>query len=230
MLAGVRAWCLAGVIGLAACAAMGPAVMPVSPLLEVPLAARARQGEIASMIAELQIKQDWAGLAALALGGLSVNPADDDLRIVLGFAQIQARNYPQAIAALEPIVARSPEEADAPNLLGEAYRLAGDRRSAVDVLELASFRHPNSVPARFLLGEVYRDDNRLDRARQAYGEAIRLEPEFSLAWMGLARVLARSGPRSAYEEALKRLQALDPALAQSLREEEHGIQGAGQRR
>ena len=67
-----------------------------------------------------------------------------------------------------------------------------------------------------LLGEAYRDDNRLERAKEAYRDAVRIDPEFSPAWAGLAGVLARTGPRVEFEEAIKQLMRLEPELAKQI--------------
>jgi cytochrome c-type biogenesis protein CcmH/NrfG len=212
------AWLLAAAVALAGCATTGPDFIPASPLLDVPLSARIRDSEEARRIAQLEINGDWATLAALAAPHVARNPLDAEWRVVFGYARLQQNNYAEAVAALAPVAERSPEEVDAHNLLGEALRLSGHADDARRVLERATFTHPNSHVTRFLLGEVYREGNLLERARGAYSEAIRLAPSFSLGWFGLARVLARTGPRQEYELALKRLQALDPELAKVVSE------------
>jgi tetratricopeptide (TPR) repeat protein len=207
------AWLLAAALALQGCATTGPVSIPASPLLNVPLSARAGDDLAIRRVAELETKRDWAGLAALARPRVMRDPADGDWLVILGYAQLQQNNFQEAIATLGAVTERHPEEVDAHNLLGEALRLSGQADRARSTLERAAFTHPNSHITRFLLGEVYREGNLLERARGAYGEAIRLEPEFALGWLGLANVLARTGPREEYEQVLQRLRALDPGLA-----------------
>ena len=197
----------------AGCATPGPDFIPKSPFLDVPLSMRARDGDMQQRLADLELKQDWATIASLAGALVARDPQDSDWRVVLGYAELQQNRPHQAIAALAPVVERSPEEIDGHNLLGEALRLAGETERARQTLERASFSHPNSSINRFLLGELYLQDGLLERARTVYGQAVQIDPEFSVAWLGLARVLARTGPREDYDAALKRLTALDARMA-----------------
>ncbi|MSQ51395.1 MAG: tetratricopeptide repeat protein [Betaproteobacteria bacterium] len=199
----------------AACAAALPFI-PVTPLLSVALSSRVNDDEIAKRIVELEIKKDWVGLAGFASQQMERDPSDMDWTVILAFAQIQQKEYKPAIALLERAIARSPEEIDPRNLLGEAYRLSGDPIRAAQILERAITIHSNTAQTRFLLGEAYRDDNRLERAKESYRDAILIDGEFSPAWSGLAGVLARTGPREEFEEAIKALLKLEPELARQI--------------
>ena len=84
------------------------------------------------------------------------------------------------------------------------------------MLERAITINSNSPATFFLLGEAYRDDNRLERAKDAYRDAVRIEPDFSPAWQGLAGVLARTGPRADFEEAIKQLMRLEPGIGKQI--------------
>ena len=211
-------WLLAAALTLPGCATTGPDYIPASPLLDVPLSVRVRDSDAAKRVAQFEIKRDWAALGALAAPYVARDPGDGDWRLVLGYARLQQNNYAEAVAALAPLVELRPEEVDAQNLLAEALRLSGQSDRARLVLERAAFMHPNSHVTRFLLGEVYRENNLLERARTAYSEAVRLDSSFSLGWFGLAKVLARTGPREEYDLVLQRLRALDPELAGAVAE------------
>lgn len=199
----------------AACAAALPFI-PVTPLLSVALSSRVNDDEVAKRIVELEIKKDWVGLADFASQQMQRDPSDMDWTVILAFAQIQQMQYKPAIALLERAVGRSPEEIDPRNLLGEAYRLSGNPIRAAQILERAITIHSNTAQTRFLLAEAYRDDNRLERAKDAYRDAILIDAEFSPAWGGLAGVLARTGPREEFEDAIKALLKLEPDLAKQI--------------
>jgi tetratricopeptide (TPR) repeat protein len=47
---------------------------------------------------------------------------------------------------------------------------------------------PRVVEAHYLLGKVYREENRLDRAEQAFSGAVKLDPHYSGAWVALGMV------------------------------------------
>jgi predicted Zn-dependent protease len=208
--------CLLLVTALTACAPPKPAYIPKSPFLDVPLSLRARDENVQSKLAELELARDWDTIAGLAAPFAASDPREADWRVVLGYARLQQKRFAEAIEALAPVVEHHPEEIDGHNLLGEAQRLAGQTDRARQTLERASFAHPNSAVNRFLLGELYIEGNLLERARSAYAEAVRIDPEFGLGWLGLARVLARTGPREDYEVAVKRLATLDPEAARSV--------------
>ena len=89
---------------------------------------------------------------------------------------------------------------------------------AAQVLERAVSISSNTAATRFLLGEAYRDDNRLERAKEAYRDAVVIDADFGPAWAGLAAVLARTGPRDEFEAAMKQLTRLEPELARQFLE------------
>lgn len=199
----------------AACAT-ALAFIPVTPLLSTALSARVNDDATAKEIVALEIKKDWAGLKDYALQRLTQSPEDIDWWVILAFAQIQNKEYKSAIDNLNRAIVRTPEEVDPRNLLGEALRLSGDPVRAAQVLERAVSISSNTAATRFLLGEAYRDDNRLERAKGAYRDAIMIDAEFGPAWASLAGVLARTGPRAEFEEAIDRLMKLEPELAQQI--------------
>jgi len=198
-----------------ACAAALPFI-PVTPLLSAALSSRVNDDATAKLIVELEIKKDWAGLGAFAQRHIEIDPEDIDWWVILAFAQIQQKQYTQASEILNRAIARNPEDVDPRNLLGEALRLSGQPVPAAQVLERAISISSNTPATRFLLGEAYRDDNRLERAKEAYRDAVRIDPEFSPAWAGLAGVLARIGPRDEFEEAIKQLMKLEPEMAKQI--------------
>jgi tetratricopeptide (TPR) repeat protein len=206
------AWLFTCLAVLGACATPGVAV-PESAFLARPLAFRPGDEDTARVIAGLEIKEDWAGLSAVAVQALSRRPVDQDWLVVLGYARMRAGDYPSAIELLQRVADQSPEDSDARNLLGEALRLSGQVERAVEVMEKATLSTPNSHQGWFTLGEAYTSAGRLERARQAYRQAVSLEPQYVAGWYALVAILARVGPREEYEGALERLRALRPELA-----------------
>jgi cytochrome c-type biogenesis protein CcmH/NrfG len=143
---------------------------------------------------------------------VKVYPSDNDWAMVLGYARMRAGDYRRAVDVFRGITEKNPEDVDAHNLLGESLRLDGRLDEAVQALERSVARHPNSQTGWFLLGQSYFEAQRLERAKLAFRESLRLEPEHPQSWLGLAAVLARVGPRDEYDEALKRIMALNPEL------------------
>ena len=145
------------------------------------------------------------------------DPEGSDWGVVAGYGWLRSRDYTKAIAALSRVTQRNPEDVSAWNLLGEAQRLAGQPGRAAQTLERASAVGRTSFVTFFLLGQAYRDADRLDRAINAYREAVRLEPQFAGSWFELGSAQARVGDRKEAQMALERLEKLDPTLAQDLR-------------
>ena len=216
----------AAAVLLSACAET-QLLTPVSPLLGAPLSLRAGDYEARRQIAELERKGDWRSLSTLATQVVARNPGDEDWLLILGYARLQAADYPQAIETLRQAAARTPEDADAANLEAEALRRSGQHGEAARILERSVMDHPSSAPGWFLLGLAYTDLKRLDRARAAYAESVRMDTEYAMGWYGLAGALARLGPRDQYEDALKHLGALNPAL---LEEHRKGVTGTPESR
>lgn len=212
---GKRAAAILFALCTAACAAALPFI-PVTPLLSTALSSRVNDDALAKQVIEMEIRKDWLGLAKFAAARMVTEPEEIDWWVILAFAQIQQKEFKPAIALLERAIARSPEDIDPRNLLGEAYRQSGDPARAAEILERAVYINSNTAQTRYLLGEAYRDDNRLERAKQAYRDAVLIDAEFSPAWASLAGVLARTGPREEFEEAIKQLTLLEPQIAKQL--------------
>ena len=138
--------------------------------------------------------------------------------MLAGYAFLRSRDYPRAEAVLSRVIQRNPEDIGAWNLLGETQRLAGQPGRAVQTLVRASAIGRTSFVTFFFLGEAYRDTLRFDRAITAYREVVRLEPQFAEGWFQLGLVQARVGDREEAGMALERLEKLEPALAQDLKQ------------
>jgi len=178
--AAVASAVLAGL--LAGCA--GPlAFVPISPLLTAALSARSEDSRTGELIADLQKKGDWAGIAR--------------------FAQDRLVRATQA----------NPEDIDGWNLLAEAQRRAGRPGASARTLERAVSVDPTSHVMRYLMGEAYRENGDPVRAEAAYRQALQLAPGMALAWFGLGSVLIRTGTSDDLESITRALQRLDAALA-----------------
>ncbi len=196
---------------------MEPPPLPADPLSASALFGRGDTYEVRQHIAELDKKQDWAAMVQFAEEQQKRDPEGSDWGVVAGYGWLRSRDYTKAIAALSRVTQRNPEDVSAWNLLGEAQRLAGQPGRAAQTLERASAVGRTSFVTFFLLGQAYRDADRLDRAINAYREAVRLEPQFAGSWFELGSAQARVGDRKEAQMALERLEKLDPTLAQDLR-------------
>ena len=200
---------------LAACTPLA-LVVHVTPLLSIALASRGDDETTSRQIAELERRQDWPGLAALAGERLRKEPGDPNWRLILGYAQMRRGDFSGAEASFAQAVGRRPEDIDAWNLLGESRRLTGRPGEAVATLEHAITVSPGSAATRFLLGEACRDAGRAQQAISSYRESVRLEPDFAPGWFGLGVMLLRTRQNDELPGIAARLQALDQVLGREL--------------
>ncbi|MSQ72105.1 MAG: tetratricopeptide repeat protein [Betaproteobacteria bacterium] len=204
--------------------------MPATPLLASALAKSGEANQYGELIAELERKQDWTGLAALAETRIAADRKSSEWWVIYGYAELQMRDYPRATAAFTRSTEVSPEDVDGWNMLGEAQRLSGQPGRAVQTLGRALAIDPTSPMTRFLLGEASRDDGRLERAKAHYRDALRLDQKYAPALFGLATVLMRTGPANEYQATHDQLQKADPVLAEQLRGLQKARAGASPRR
>jgi len=140
---------------------------------------------------------------ALALG-----TASQQVRRHLALAELAAGRAAEALALLEG----AGDDLEAPTRILRSLAMAEAGRAAAAELELARARDESASPADFFadLGEALFALGRSDRAREAFQEAVRLEPTRADAWsaLGVAR-LAGKDPTGALE-AWSRAVELDP--------------------
>src|ERR1700694_2633890 len=116
-----RAILAAALIACAGCA--GPLMLIpwgplLSPLLTSALASRGGDDAERRLLAELEAKEDWAGIERFAADKLRQDPMSSNWWIVTGYAAFRAGDYPRAISALTRATERNPEDIDGWNLLG----------------------------------------------------------------------------------------------------------------
>src|SRR5262245_58874557 len=168
------------------------------------------------VVAELESRKDWDGLAKAAEAGIKIDRHNADWWFVAGYAYSKAGRHGLAVERFSERVRLAPDDILGSNLLAQAYRDSGQPARAVQVLNNAHLARPGTPATYYLLGECYTDLNRYLPAAAAYKEAVKLDPNFANGWMGLGRSSAELGQRSDYDQALKALRKLDPALAKEL--------------
>jgi Flp pilus assembly protein TadD len=183
------------------------------------LVGRGDSYEERAIIAELNQKREWAQLQRLAVERQRHDPDGSDWAVVDGYARLRQKDYSGATTVLSRIVQSHPEDTGAWDLLGESQRQVGQPGRAAQTLERASTVGRTSYLTFFLLGRAYRDSNRLRRAIDAYGEAVRLAPEFAPAWFELGAAQARIGESREAVQSAAVLRKLDPVLAERLDKE-----------
>jgi Tfp pilus assembly protein PilF len=103
-------------------------------------------------------------------------------------------------------------------LAGIAYATLTDDdqkrlKSALDEYIAAQMYNADRPEAHSNLGALYRDRSMPDKARAAYEEALRIDPRFVPAAIGLAEILRRQGDEAKAETTLRQALAKQPDAA-----------------
>lgn len=175
-------------------------------------------------VVELEGRRDWDGLAKFAEEFLAKDRHNADWWFVAGYAHSQAGRHARAIECYDELLRMAPDDLLVWNLMAQSHRAAGQPQRAVQTLNNALRVRQEAPPETwFLLGESYSDLNRHDQAAAAYRGAVKLQPDFAQAWFGLGRAQARLGRLADFNETVRALEKLAPALAAELAKQRPGL-------
>ena len=99
--------------------------------------------------------------------------------------------------------------------LNRAFELEGkkDWPSLIEHTLRWTKARPRDATAWLSLGNAYRESGQINKAIEAYQQAIRIDPEYANAWYDLGMAYKYSGQTSQVMDVYKRLKTLDPTLA-----------------
>ena len=104
---------------------------------------------------------------------------------------------------------RAPQSVDQYRAAKAAYAI-GDWDAYIASMKLILPLEPDSADIPYLIGEAYRFKGDADNALKAYNDALKIDPNFGAAYLGLARARLLDNPNAnvelPYDEAIK----LDP--------------------
>lgn len=174
--------------------------------------------EVKKRLLEMESRKDWSGIARFADESVARDRTNADWWFVSGYAHSRAGRPGRAAEAFNELVRLAPDDAENWTLLAQAYRDNKQPQRAVQSLNTAHQIRKGTAPTYFLLGESYADLNRDLPAAAAYRESVQIDADFAPAWFGFGRASARLGRWPDFENALKSLQRLHPAMAKELAE------------
>jgi Flp pilus assembly protein TadD len=138
---------------------------------------------------------------------------------ILGQKGVLTRDYANAAAELEKVIALDPAAVGAYSTLGAVYMAAGQPSEAERVYRKGTELNPKSVDAHIALAEFYFSQRKLAEAEAATRTACDLGPSSVLARLILGRTLAAEGRMADAERvytALKGVAPNDPKAYQAL--------------
>lgn len=168
-------------------------------------------------VIEMEQKGDWAGLSRFADTNITADPFSPEWRMIGGYAQLQLRDYPGAMAYFSEMIRLAPDDAAGYHFLAETQRAAGQPERAVTTLERALLVVRESPLTHQLLGEAYSDLGRFRPAAASYQRALALDPMRVDAWFGMGRASLQLGRAADARDALTELERLRSPRATDLR-------------
>jgi tetratricopeptide (TPR) repeat protein len=207
-----QAGAIACLVVCGACAQV--ALVSVTPI--VAALARNFDQRTANVIVELDKKQDWPGMLALAQGQLQRAPDRPEWWVLQGYALARQGQHAAAVESYRRALRLSPEDESTWLALGQSQSESGNDAEAVKAYKQALRYRPESAPAYLALADLHLRRGEPDLALPNYRESVRYEPELESGWIGLASAYQVTGQFERRDQALQVLRKLDPAAADRL--------------
>jgi tetratricopeptide (TPR) repeat protein len=146
-----------------------------------------------------------------------------DNKYLLKYAQALYANgvYADAENAVKDIRATDPENLDALMLYGRIQGIQGKWDDALETYKEISYINPSYAPALCERGEIHMMQSKLQWAKTFYDRALKADPKYVLAEIGLAKVARVEKNKADYLKYIQTAQKLDPnnkALADEMQE------------
>jgi len=126
---------------------------------------------------------------------LSVSPDSENALLIAGLANIRLAQAAAAIPPLEQLIAARKKNPMAKSdmllemayyFVGESYNKLGQNENAIPPLEAALEITPTDADALYQLGVAHQSQERCETALESYHKAVRLVPDFTEAYQGMA--------------------------------------------
>lgn len=168
-------------------------------------------------VVDMEQKGDWVGLSRFADTNIATDPFSPEWQMIGGYAQLQLRDYPKAMAYFSEMIRLAPDDATGYHFLAETQRVAGQPQRAVATLERTLLVVRESPLTHQLLGEAYSDLGRYRPAVESYNRALALDPMLVDAWFGMGRASVQLGRAADARDAVAELERLRSPRAAELR-------------
>ncbi len=150
------------------------------------------------------------------------------LHAFLGLTLVGTGKTAEAIAELEKGYRKDPSQLAAGAALIELYLRGRQNAKALEIAEAIVKRHPGDAQYHVLLAHARFEAGELPRARAAYEQALRLDPRFIAAQLGLARLDGRERQDDAAVKRLSAILAQDERNVEALMESAYIAERRGQ--
>jgi adenylate cyclase len=147
---------------------------------------------------------------------IDLSGPDSDTHQILGMVYYLRRQYDKAIAECQKAVVLSPNSAEANFRYGHALRYAGRFDEAIPIIEKAIRLNP-FTPMVYInnLAWVYAFSEQYEKAISLWDSAIKRNPDYFFAYLGLTLVYQLTGNEAKAREAASEVMRLKPNLTVS---------------
>ncbi|KMQ52871.1 putative PEP-CTERM system TPR-repeat lipoprotein [Chitinispirillum alkaliphilum] len=142
---------------------------------------------------------------------------DNKYMLMYAKALFDQNNLDKAVEVVEDILGVEFDNIEALMLKGRIQRSQEDFEGAIETYEEIDLIVQNYAPALYERGETYMEMQRPRWAETFYNRAIRADPEYAPAELGLARMAKLRGNEEEYRKHLENAQRLDPENPEVLR-------------
>jgi len=127
-----------------------------------------------------------------------------------GAAELEAENYPAALAAFEQILELQPDSATAYFNLGIVYGKLGETDKALEHFGKAAVVRPDYYDAYDAIGDIYSAEGRWPETMEALAKAIEARPDSTEALYNYGGAAMNGGEFPKAREAFEKLLSSDP--------------------
>jgi tetratricopeptide (TPR) repeat protein len=139
---------------------------------------------------------------------LRLAPDNVDALDALALNELALGKQEDALQHLQDALEKAPVSVRSWLALAQAHLKTGDLKGAEDVLRKAANQAPNSVEITTGLGEIYSMAGRWPEAEAQFHAALKTNPQFALALLGLVSAQLRQGHRDLAEQTYRTIAAL----------------------
>jgi tetratricopeptide (TPR) repeat protein len=135
---------------------------------------------------------------------------DNKYRTMYARDLVAKQRYDEATKIITDIKTNDPMNIECRMLRGAIQKAQKQYDAAIETYKEISFINDNYVPALYERGDVYLLLSQYDRADQYFSKALKLDPKFALAELGMALMAKAQKNTAGYQEHLGKAKALDP--------------------
>jgi tetratricopeptide (TPR) repeat protein len=143
-------------------------------------------------------------------GILQVNRGDPELLMLYANLLYKEGDIKDAENAIEDIRATNPENIGALMLLAKIQRSRKKYNEAIETYKEVIFIDANYAPALYERAETYMQQNKPQWAERFYYRALRANPKYALAELGMANICKMRKDKTGYLKHLKAAKRIDP--------------------